>query len=93
MLFNIKRKKCVVFQFQAKSANLKVGGQCNGRWEVNTVKTLTVGKGGGAWPPPPAPIVAPLLKFLSNDIFFVDTKIVASLNGLLFFRSRLFKVI
>jgi len=34
------------------TTNLKVGGgvvQCIGGWGINTVKTLTFGKGGGAF--------------------------------------------
>jgi len=44
------------------TTNLKVGGggQFNGRWEVNTVKTQK-NKGRGSWPPPPAPMAAPPL--------------------------------
>jgi len=40
---------------------LKVGGggQCIGRWGVNTVKTLRFEKGGGCMTPPSAPMVAP----------------------------------
>jgi len=30
------------------ATNLKVGGQCIGRWGVNTVKTQQFEKGGGA---------------------------------------------
>jgi len=34
------------------TTNLQVGGQCIGRWGVNTVKTLKFEKGGGVHNPP-----------------------------------------
>jgi len=41
------------------------GGQCIGKWGVNTVKTLKFEIGGAAHPPPAAPMVVPPLRLLS----------------------------
>jgi len=41
------------------ATNMKVGGQCIGRWGVNIVKTQKFEKGGSCTPP--APMVVPPL--------------------------------
>jgi len=45
-----------------------VGGQCIGRWGVNTAKKKTFEKDVGVYYPlPPAPIVAPPLGVFKTD--------------------------